>query len=164
MAHSHGDSGSGNSLGGLGGFLRSAGGAATITGLGGLLSGLGGLIGGQSPLERLQLQLLQQQFDQRGTRFGQAQGLFRQGSALFGQPLISNSRFNSLFNQANQGEIARIGSSLQQTGIGNSSPLAASTFAFGTGGARARGMFGLIGQQAQRDVGLFGGLGSLTRG
>ena len=145
-------------------FLGSAGGAAAFGGLGSLLGGLGGLIGGKSLIERLQEQLLQQQFDQRGTRFGQAQELFGRGSDLLGQPLISNSRFNAMFNQANQGEIARIGSSLRASGIGSASPIAASTFAFGTGGARARGMFGLIGQQAQRDLGLFGRLGSLTRG
>ena len=145
-------------------FLGSAGGAAAFGGLGRLLGGLGGLIGGKSLIERLEEQLLQQQFNQSGVRFGQAQGLFQQGSALLGQPLISNTRFNSLFNQANQGEVARIGSSLQASGIGNASPIAASTFAFGTGGARARGMLGLVGQQAQRDVGLFGRLGSLTRG
>ena len=145
-------------------FLGSAGGAAAFGGLGSLLGGLGGLIGGKSLIERLQEQLLQQQFEQRGTRFEQAQELFGRGSALFGQPLISNSRFNAMFNQGNQGEIARIGSSLRASGIGNASPIAASTFAFGTGGARARGMFGLIGQQAQRDLGLFGRLGSLTRG
>ncbi len=144
-------------------FLGSPGGAAAIGGVSSLFGNLAGLIGGKSELEKLQEAALKDQNERNRVGFSQRQGLFQQAGGLFGRPAVSFSRFNALFNQANQGEIARIGQSLRATGIGNASPVAASTFAFLTGGARARGMFNLFQQDRRNDINLLGLQGNLTR-
>lgn len=150
-----------------GGFLSqlmtTPGGAAILGGTSGLFANLAGLIGGKSELEKLQEAALREQNERNRVGFGQRQGLFKQAGGLFGKPSVSFGRFNALFNQANQGEIARIGHSLRATGIGNASPIAAATFAFGTGGARARGMFDLFRQDRINDINILGRQESLTR-